>query len=1081
MADFPKPFSSDNKSEIIRLEAALEAANVGAWELDLTDNLFRLCDRFSSIFDHVFDPITSFDTVLTQIHPDDREKTRHVIDSLIASGTDNPLDIEFRILEKGDAAVRWINCKGQIHFNEEGVAKNLSGVILNVTRQAISRQLLENKITQLQKKEEEKEQTINLLQSVFDSSIGGISVFKSVRDQHGEIIDFEYRLVNKITEQTNNRTDLIGKLYSQMHSGFRQSGLFDILKKVTETGENVQHEIHYIGEGLDKWYDIIAVKQDDGVALSFHDITSDMMFRQQLITNEARFRSLIEEASVASCLFVGKEMRIEIANDTMLGYWGKDRSVIGKPLIEAVPELIGQPFPDILDKVFTTGETFTATNAMSTLEVDGVLSDYYFDFTYKPLRNAKGEVYAVMDTAVDVTGKLLAQKALEASESRLRTVISSAPVSIAVLVGRDFVMEMINQTFIDILGKGQNIQGKPLLQVMPELENQSSLKILNEVFTTGKMHQSFGRQVDIMRNGEMTQNFYNTTYTPLLDNDGHVYAILEIATDVTERVLIQQKIEESQIRLLSLFGQSPVAIAIIDKTSLNFTMANPFYGELVGRSPEELVGKSLLEALPELTGQGFDKLLNSVIETGVPFFSKERKVEVVRKAGLETIFVNLSYQPQRDMNDTISGILVLATDVTEQVLARKNVEEAEIMLRGAVELANLGTWQIDLTTGILDYSERLRGWFNIGIDEIITIERGYEPIRQSDRPRIKAAIMEAIKPDGEGIYDIEYTVEATHSNPAKILHAQGKTYFDENGVAVKISGAVQDITDQRMTQLALEQQVQERTEELETTNEELASINEEYAATNEELGKSNELLLKSNENLQQFAYIASHDLQEPLRKIQSFGDLLKNRFSENLGQGVEYLNRMQGAARRMSALIDDLLAFSRVSSHKDIIEPVSLPKTIAGVINDLEVTIQEKGASIRVGELPVISGDQMQLGQLFQNLVSNALKFHSPDQAPVITISSEMILPSDIPAHVKPARASLVYHRIDVADNGIGFDEKYIDRIFQLFQRLHGKTEYAGTGIGLAICEKVATNHGGAITATSELGVGSVFSVYFPV
>ena len=160
---------------------------------------------------------------------------------------------------------------------------------------------------------------------------------------------------------------------------------------------------------------------------------------------------------------------------------------------------------------------------------------------------------------------------------------------------------------------------------------------------------------------------------------------------------------------------------------------------------------------------------------------------------------------------------------------------------------------------------------------------------------------------------------------------------------------------------------------------------------------------------------------------------------------------------------------------------VFLSNTINNVLTDLELVITETDADIQVEELPKVRGDELQLGQLFQNLFSNALKFRKPDTKPLIQVRYQTLIVTDLPESVKPTHWAEAYHRIDLIDNGIGFDQKYVDRIFQVFQRLHGKQQYAGTGIGLAICEKVATNHGGAITATSKPGKGSTFSVYLPV
>ncbi|MDJ1505782.1 ATP-binding protein [Xanthocytophaga agilis] len=254
--------------------------------------------------------------------------------------------------------------------------------------------------------------------------------------------------------------------------------------------------------------------------------------------------------------------------------------------------------------------------------------------------------------------------------------------------------------------------------------------------------------------------------------------------------------------------------------------------------------------------------------------------------------------------------------------------------------------------------------------------------------------------------------------------------------------------------------------------------------SNEDLLEANQLLARSNENLEQFASIASHDLQEPLRKVQSFGNLLQSQYGAQLGEGIQFLQRMQSAANRMSILIRDLLTFSKISTQKDSLAPVPLNQVINSVLIELELLMEETQARIQVDPLPVIEGDASQLAQLFQNLLSNALKFHKPDVAPFIEVKYQLISASALPIAGRINRNSKQYlqhyHRIEVSDNGIGFEPAYAERIFQMFQRLHSKQEYSGTGIGLAICEKVVTNHGGTIMASSELGKGATFTLFFP-
>lgn len=253
----------------------------------------------------------------------------------------------------------------------------------------------------------------------------------------------------------------------------------------------------------------------------------------------------------------------------------------------------------------------------------------------------------------------------------------------------------------------------------------------------------------------------------------------------------------------------------------------------------------------------------------------------------------------------------------------------------------------------------------------------------------------------------------------------------------------------------------------------------ERKQTEETLKRFIARLKQSNRELQDFASVASHDLQEPLRKIQAFGDLLTSECGHCLPEtGQQYLQRMQNAAARMQTLINDLLAFARVTTKAQPFVPVNLATIAQEVLSDLEVQIQRVGGQVDVGSLPTIDADPLQMRQLLQNLISNSLKFHHPDVQPLITLQAQTLKQQD--ASNGKASVSEVC-QIRVSDNGIGFEEKYLDRIFTVFQRLHYRNEYEGTGVGLAICRKIAERHGGSITATSKLGEGATFIVILPL
>jgi light-regulated signal transduction histidine kinase (bacteriophytochrome) len=311
---------------------------------------------------------------------------------------------------------------------------------------------------------------------------------------------------------------------------------------------------------------------------------------------------------------------------------------------------------------------------------------------------------------------------------------------------------------------------------------------------------------------------------------------------------------------------------------------------------------------------------------------------------------------------------------------------------------------------------------------------------------------------GTAAYDVEFRIRGRNAS-YRWFKVRGVPQKDETGTVTRWVGTCTDIDDRKREAEHLETLVRDRT----------ALLTEQQKA-----------LASSNAELEQFAYVASHDLQEPLRKIQAFGDRLAKKYRAELGdQGKEYLDRMLASAGRMRVLIDDLLSLSRVTTRGRTFEPVDLAAVARDAVSDLEIRLAQTGGRIDIGPLPTLAAaDPGQFRQLFVNLLGNALKFHKPDVPPVVIVSARRV--DELPADAAPPPADSAVWRVTVADNGIGFEQAYAERIFEVFQRLQGRTEYEGSGIGLAICRKIVERHGGAIAARGVPGTGATIVIDLP-
>jgi signal transduction histidine kinase len=380
---------------------------------------------------------------------------------------------------------------------------------------------------------------------------------------------------------------------------------------------------------------------------------------------------------------------------------------------------------------------------------------------------------------------------------------------------------------------------------------------------------------------------------------------------------------------------------------------------------------------------------------------------------------------------------------TYMFLLKDEIAKHESELLEAQSIAHIGSFEWDIEKQESSNSPEVYNIMEVkhgmGFDNFIN------NVDPDDRESVRTSITNAFE---KGTFDTEFKYKI--HGKTKYLWAKGMIVKDKHDKATKLIGTLQDITSRKKTE--------------------------------------NELLLKtielerSNANLEEFAYAASHDLQEPIRKIHLFSDRLQQKLLDRIDFDDRHLfERLQKAAERMQLLINDLLEYSHVSIQPREQEEIDLNDKVNKVIDDLEINIKEKDAVIEVDQLPTVKGYRRQLQQLFHNLIGNAVKYSKAGIAPHVHIFSRQVHGKDIDLELPESERSKNFYEIIVKDNGIGFEKEYSEKIFQIFHRLHGKAEYSGTGLGLSIVKRVIENHKGYITVESQPGEGSVFKVYLPV
>jgi len=519
--------------------------------------------------------------------------------------------------------------------------------------------------------------------------------------------------------------------------------------------------------------------------------------------------------------------------------------------------------------------------------------------------------------------------------------------------------------------------------------------------------------------------WFLSTKVPLKNGDGKIVGIVGSSRDITEQKRIEEALRDSEALYHSLVESIPLNVFRKDLEG-KFTFCNRRFCEVLGRPPNEILGKTDWDFFPKDLAEKYRGDDKKAIETGQVF----EDIEEHQKPDGETIYVQVFKTPVRNSRGEVIGTQGLFWDVTERKRAEDAVAREKYLIDSLMDNLPDSIYFKDKESRFTKINRALARCFGLAdpsealgkTDFDFFTEEHARPAFEDEQEVMRTGCPIVAKEEKETWADGRVKWASTTKMPLR----------DKDGKIIGTFGASRDITDRKEALDALQQKTEE--------------------------------LARSNTELEQFAYVASHDLQEPLRMVASYAQLLSKRYKGNLDADADdFIGYIVDGATRMQTLINDLLLYSRVGTRGKPFRETDCEAVLRCVLTNLQVAIHESGSLVTHDRLPTVMADRSQLEQLFQNLIGNAIKFHGPE-APRVHIS---------------AVETTTEWLFSVRDNGIGIEPEYHDRIFVIFQRLHNRTEYPGTGIGLAVCKKIVERHGGRIWLESQQGKGSTF--YFTI
>lgn len=746
------------------------------------------------------------------------------------------------------------------------------------------------------------------------------------------------------------------------------------------------------------------------------------------------FHQLYMQSPVAIAIYLGQEHIIDMANPAMCEIWGRSfEQVSGKPLFAALPEVAQQGFEEILAKVLESGEPFSGNELPATLERKGHINLCYFNILYKPLLDANQSIIGIIQVANEVTALVKARQLAERNEEILKISLEAGKMSTWYI---DFVQDITTRS-----------AGYEAIFGYDTLPSEWDIDMLWDHFL--EEDRTFARQsyVDSKRTGSLdlearirwpdqSIHWIHIKGQTSFNLKGQAVSMSGVIMDISEQ---KEKAEKERLKaieeatrqeekrhndaLQQLFMHVPALIVTLRGPNHTFDLVNPSYQQLFKHRP--LQGKPILEALPELKDQSIIKILDKVLRTGETYIGREIPVllDLKNSGKLDTHYFTFVYQAMRDSEGSVSGILVFAFEVSDQINARKQAERNEERLRIALEAGEMGTWNLDLINNtyahslqhayIFGYKEKSHEW---------DFEQLLSHISPKDRKQVQSQFEEA-KQSGQLTLEVRILVAQQEE---RWIAIKGKTFYEAQQ-AVRMTGVIMDITRTKQKNLDLE---------------------------------------RINTDLDNFVYTASHDLRAPITNLEGLMIALRDTILTKTDKRENLLLEMVDTSiKKLNKTITDLVEFTKIQHEAPKIarEEVSFYEIFEEVRPDVQHLIDKVRPEIKLNfQVPTIVYKRSNLRSIFYNLFSNAVKYYDPDRQPIIEINT----------YLEDEGVVLSFK-----DNGLGLSHEQQQKLFQMFKRLHNHVE--GTGIGLYTIKRMIENNGGSLAVNSSLDQGSEFVVHF--